>query len=591
MTPLNILSVCGFLLFVGLAARNLAAALSQRGVAERIHKMALIGEILIVSLSGFLALVGCYAPIYLLVAGALAYLVSRRIGRRYADWDTKPTRVPSLKLKEASTSDTWNFFALVFVGSLVAVVLAWNIGNDFFSPEKRIMVGDDAAYHVPIVLNLERHRSLWFPLEDYQIDVAEIGVHNGNDARIFFPLNHELLVGLARFVFGPAVEFMRVINYLLMFHLLLVIYCLVKLAGENNTTAWLIALACFLLPVFQGRLLRGQISVFWNLNNDLFVALLVLSGIYLAVEQWRDLEPGSSAPGLHPNTLVLGAIILVAVGTKWHAAIYSVVLLILFILPIVIHNCWRDLKLIKLSLTLCLVAIVTNGALVRNFTYFGAISADVDIYSPPHQSIARLIMSTGKPLVDIGKLVLRTHFTHGGGLSIVFPAFAVFRALRCARLILWKPQRSLRAIVSIHWVDLGVLSGLIGSAILMLSFTIPVGGDWDYFETTIRYAMPAFVLFQCVLLTLPRQKRWRGLGVGGWKGVGQHGLGRHQASRDTVARYWPPLVPIFVIVSVAVSVAQYFLLRHVVWLTGTASLVIIFAQIIMRRFGQRIGQG
>lgn len=589
MTAVNILSVCGFLLFVGLAARNLAAALSQRGVADRIHKIALIGEILIVSLSGLLALVGCYAPIYLLVAGALAYLASRRIGRRYADWDTKTTRVPSLKLKEVSAPDTWNFFALVFVGSLVAIVLAWNIRNDFFSPEKRIMVGDDAAYHVPIVLNLERHRSLWFPLEDYQIAVAEIGVHRGNDARIFFPLNHELLVGLARFVFGPAVEFVRVINYLFMFHLALVIYCFVKLAGESNATAWLIALACFLLPVFQGRLLRGHISVFGNLNNDFFVALLVLSGIYLAVEQWRDLEAGSSVLGLHPNTLLLGAIILVAVGTKWYAALYSVVLLILFILPILIHNCWRDLKLIKLSLTLCLVAIVTNGALVRNFTYFGAISADLDFFSDHHQSLARLIMSTRKPLVDIGKLVLRTLVTHGGGLSIVFPALAILRALRGVRLILWKPQTSLRAIVSTLWVDLGVLAALIGSAILMLSFAIPFGGGWPYFETTIRYAMPAFVLFQCVLLTLTHQERWGGLGIGSWKGVSQLGFGRHRSWHNAASNsQCSPLLSMFVIGSAAFSVAQYFLLRHVAWLIGTAFLLSLVLHVVVQRFAERL---
>ncbi|MBO33861.1 MAG: hypothetical protein CMM74_12945 [Rhodospirillaceae bacterium] len=505
MTALNILSVGGFLLFVGLAARHLVAALSQRGVADRIHKIALIGEILIVSVSGFLALIGCYAPIYLLMASALAYLVSRRIGPRYAYIEPKPPRVRRLDPEVASRPDSWSSFAFVFVGTAAFMVLAWNVRNDFFSSEKRMIIGDDAAYHVPTVLNLERHRSLWFPLENYQIDVPEIGVHGGNDARIFFPLNHELLVALARFASGPAVEFMRVINYLLMFHLILVTYCLVKLVAESNATAWLIALACFLLPVFQGRLLRGQISVFGNLNNDLFVALLVLSGIYLAVEQWRDLEAGSSAPRSHPNTLLLGAIILVAVGTKWYAALYSVVLLILFITPIVIYRCWRDHNAIKLTLTLCLVGVVTNGAAVRNLFYFGTLSG----HFGPIKPFGFIMLSMGRSFVEIGELVLWTAVTHGSGLTIVFPLFGIIQVLCHRRTIGCEQPTNPATVARPQQVDLGVLLSLIGSTILILLFAIPqptsginTDNDRIVFGITIRYAMPAWVLAQCTVVNL-----------------------------------------------------------------------------------------
>jgi hypothetical protein len=583
LTALNILSVSGFLLFVGLAARNLVAALSQQGIADRIHKIALIGEILIVSLSGFLALIGCYAPIYLLVAGASAYLVSRSIGRRYANRETKSTRVRSANPEVTSRPDSWSSFALVFVGTAAVIVLAWNVRNDFFGSEKRMIIGDDAAYHVPIVLNLERHRSLWFPLEDYQIDVPDVGVHSGNDARIFFPLNHELLVALARFASGPAVEFMRVINYLLMFHLILAIYCLLKLAVESNATTSMIALACFVLPVFQGRFLPGQISVFGNLNNDLFVTLLVLSGVYLAIEQWCDMEAGSSAPRLHSNALLLGTIILVAVGTKWYAALYSLVLQILFFIPVVVDKCWRDLKIIKLALTLCLVAIVTNGALVRNVAYFGAVSADFHAVASSLQPLAFLVLSTGEPFAEIGQLVQRAMVTHGGGLSVVFPAFVMLQAFRYVLLICREPQTPFRAIVEMRPVVLGVLSGLIGCTMLVLFFAIPFAGGWPYFPTTVRYAMPAFVLFHCAVLTLHGQEtRWVF-----WKSsrtrVRQQKVLGHPEFRNAASKNRPPLVPIILIASASVSLMQYFLFRHAALLIGAASVVSIVVLTIRSR--------
>ena len=568
-----------------MAARILALSFPNRGLADRIHMIALISEIMIVALSGFLALIGFYDPFYLFVISALAYLGARYIGRRHIVVETDDTLIRSLNSEKKSGPNYWSAFTLAFVGSLVAIVLAWNVRNDFVGAKKRWIIGDDAAYHVPIVFNLERHKSLWFPLDDFQVDVPEIGVYGGShEVRIFFPLNHELLLGIVRFASSQAVEFMRLINYLLMFHLLLIIYCLVKLAGETDMVGWLIALACFLLPVFQGRLLPGQVSVFGTLSNDLFVTLLVLSGVYLAIDHWVDEDADQQGHYLQPKIILLGAIILVSVGTKWYAALYSVIALIIFFIPVTIHRTWRHINVVMLCVSLCCVAIVTNGAVVRNLTYFGSPYAVLDTsYYDFLRPIALVFLRTGSFLEFVPAFWLALA-NQGAGVNLLFPLLALFQ---CVRFAIYNRRQSLILLKrSLLPSDIKLLFGILSLSLLSLLPLIPISsGGWSFFRTAVRYAMPAFVLSQCAVLCLHL--------------LGRSSLSHSRNASDLVepfdganirysgiagGRVDDRVVPITVCICVAFSLAQYFLVRQVAWLVGTGALVGLLAQVAARRF-------
>ena len=554
----NILLVSGFILFVGLAARNFAVVVSRRGLADRIHKTALIGEIMLVSLSGFLALVKYYAPVYLFVAGVLAYLVSHWIVGGHGLTTRPQLRKRHQSRSEFTVQSASNVFAFSFVTGLAVGVLAWNVIADFSGPMKRTYVGDDASYHLPIAWNLQIHRSLWFPPDDYLVVLPEIGVRgSASDRTIYLGLNHELLVSLAWWVVGPYVEFLRLVNYMLMGHLMLLVYCYAKLVIRSNSVSWLVALAVFLLPVFQGRLLLGQISVFMNLKNDLFLTLMVLSAIYVVLEQWRDVDSDQNSNRIRADILLVSIVSAIAIGTKWYALLYVLLPVLSFGVLLILRGQLRLMNSVRLWLLIAGMGIVNNGAIVRNILYFGDYTGGFGQQYGVVAPIGHTVLTIGNnPLAGI-RFILLAWVTHGGGLGVIFPLITLWRVGGH-----WLRPPNSRWPLQITGTGLvlgtgSLLYGLVAIATSAIFFLIPASRvtlEWLWVQ--IRYAMPAFVLSQLAVLSL-------------------RAFGKLDSPTSQM------IVPLGVCLSVVCSLFMYFLPVHVAVLVALslgAGLVGVVAQ-------------
>jgi len=318
------------------------------------------------------------------------------------------------------------------------------------------------------------------------------------------------------------------------------------------------------------------------------VALLVLSGFYLAIEHWADEDEGQQGNYLQPRTMLLGAIILVSIGTKWYAALYSVIALIIFFIPVTIHRTWRHINVFMLCVSLCCIAIVTNGAVVRNLTYFGSPYAVLDTsYYDFMRPIALVFLSSGSFLEFVPALWLALA-NQGAGVNLLFPLLALFQ---CVRFASYNRRQSIillkRSLLS---SDIKLLFGILSLSLLALLPLIPISaGEWSFFRTAVRYAMPAFVLSQCAVLCLHL--------------FGKSSLRQSISASDLVepfdgastrysgiagSRVDDRIVPITVCLCVAFSLAQYFLVRQVAWLVGTGALVGLLAQVVAWRFDRKL---